>query len=100
MAQSGRSLRRTNSVAIGPKRTCGEALPPVEVTRQLGHERVAFAAMHGPDLLYLIRDPWPWGKAHETARVCSPARRRRGYVAACGTHAAAAAGDRISPQCI
>jgi hypothetical protein len=18
--------------------------------------------MHGPDLLYLIRDPWPWGK--------------------------------------
>jgi hypothetical protein len=22
----------------------------------------AFAAMHGPDLLYLIRDLWPWGK--------------------------------------
>src|SRR4029450_12017389 len=21
-----------------------------------------FAAMHGPDLLYLVRDPWPWGK--------------------------------------
>jgi len=23
---------------------------------QLGHERPAFAAMHGPDLLYLVRD--------------------------------------------
>jgi putative ABC transport system substrate-binding protein len=23
--------------------------------------RAAFAAMHGPDLLYLICDPWPWG---------------------------------------
>jgi len=22
----------------------------------------AFAAMHGPELLYLIRDPWRWGK--------------------------------------
>src|SRR5262245_52151320 len=27
-----------------------------------GHERAAFAAMHSPDLLYLARHPWPWGK--------------------------------------
>src|SRR5260370_15756082 len=26
---------------------------------QLGHERGAFAAMHGPDLLY-SHDPWVW----------------------------------------
>src|SRR5262245_66650195 len=25
--------------------------------------------MHGPDLLYLIRDAWPWGKAREASRV-------------------------------
>src|SRR6516225_2390131 len=36
---------------------------------QSGHERPAFAAMHGPDLLYLIRDPWPWGNRHEAARL-------------------------------
>ena len=29
---------------------------------QGGHERAAFAAMHGPDLLYLVSDPWPSGK--------------------------------------
>jgi hypothetical protein len=29
---------------------------------RLGHERAAFAAKHGSDLLYLIRDLWPWGK--------------------------------------
>jgi hypothetical protein len=29
---------------------------------QLGHERVAFAAMHGRDLLYLVRDPSCWNK--------------------------------------
>jgi putative tryptophan/tyrosine transport system substrate-binding protein len=34
----------------------------------------AFAAMHGPDLLYLVRDPWPWGKPHEAARVHHAAR--------------------------
>jgi hypothetical protein len=27
-----------------------------------GHEWAAFAAMHGPDLLYFFRDGWPWGK--------------------------------------
>ena len=26
------------------------------------HKRAAFAAMHGPDLLYLIRHPWPWAQ--------------------------------------
>jgi len=28
----------------------------VSLLTQLGHERPAFAAMHGPDLLYLVRD--------------------------------------------
>ena len=36
---------------------------------QSGHEWPAFAAMHGRDLLYLVHDPWPWGKAHEAAGV-------------------------------
>jgi hypothetical protein len=29
---------------------------------QVGHHQLAFAAMHGPDLLYLLGDPCPWGK--------------------------------------
>jgi len=33
---------------------------------QNGHERAAFAAMHGPDLLY-SRDPWLWGQRDEGA---------------------------------
>src|SRR5262245_45320409 len=45
---------------------------------QSGHERPAFAAMHGlnlpEDLLYLIRDPWPWGKPM----------RRRDFIAVLG----------------
>ena len=32
-------------------------------------ERAAFAAMYGPDLLYLTRDPWPWGQPHEAAGI-------------------------------
>src|SRR6266446_4534345 len=28
---------------------------------QSGHRRVAFAAMHGPDLLYLTSNPWVGG---------------------------------------
>src|SRR4029453_7732158 len=28
----------------------------------IGHERSTFAAMHGPDLLYFVRNAWPWGK--------------------------------------
>jgi hypothetical protein len=31
-----------------------------------GLERLAFAAMHGPELLYFAPDPWPWGKPHVT----------------------------------
>src|ERR1700730_17507343 len=42
---------------------------------QSGHERAAFAALHGPDLLYLICDPWP---SHETARVHHASRWRSG----------------------
>src|SRR5262249_19629208 len=41
----------------------------------------AFAAMHCPDLLYLTRDPWPWGQPHEGGGNSShfwAARRRRG----------------------
>src|SRR5262249_58219592 len=34
-------------------------LRPTRMT-QSRHERAAFAAMHGPDLLYLMPDPWPW----------------------------------------
>ena len=52
------------------------------------HKRPAFAAMHGPDLLYLAGDPWPWGTPHETARVHHAARRRGGRMAACGARAA------------
>jgi hypothetical protein len=33
-----------------------------------GHE---LTAMHGPDRLYLIRNPWPWGKPHEATQVDS-----------------------------
>src|SRR6266516_3937341 len=44
---------------------------------QLGLERVAFAAMHGPHLLlYLPPDVWPWGIADEAARIHHVARRR------------------------
>ena|SRR5215472_17668858 len=39
---------------------------------QSGRERGAFAAMQDPDLLYSIRDPFPWGKAHEAARFHLP----------------------------
>jgi len=35
---------------------------------QSGHERAAFAAVHDPDLLYLIRDPWAWRHGGVVAR--------------------------------
>src|SRR5262249_30456216 len=57
-----------------------------------GHERPAFAAMHGPDLLYLARDLWPWGMPHEAARVHHVARRRGG----CGNAAAWGSGAGLS----
>src|SRR5262245_26250098 len=40
------------------------------------------------DLLYFVRDPWPWGKPHEAARVHHAARRRGSRVAAGGARAA------------
>src|SRR5262249_43042018 len=42
------------------------------------------------DLLYFVRDPWPWGKPHEAAGLHHPCR-RRGRVAARGACAAAGA---------
>src|SRR5262245_65136515 len=38
-----------------------------------GHERTAFAAMHGPDLLY-SHDPWVWGRRDEAGRPASVVR--------------------------
>src|SRR6516162_2141218 len=54
-----------------------------------GHEWPAFAAMHGRDLLYLVHDPWPWGKAHE-AGVHHTLGRRGGFAARSASAAAAA----------
>src|SRR5205085_5573937 len=34
-----------------------------------GHKWPLSAARHGPDLLYLPRDLWPWGKPYEAARI-------------------------------
>src|SRR6516162_1762368 len=50
--------------AFGAKRTSPECRDRADLTKmtQSGHELPAFAATHGPDLLYLIGDPWPWGK--------------------------------------
>jgi hypothetical protein len=41
---------------LGAKRTCMGVLlsPRRSQLTQLGHERPAFAAMHGPDLLYSV----------------------------------------------
>src|SRR5215813_6358846 len=67
---------------------------------QSGHERAAFAAMHGPDLLYLTRDPWPWGKPHEAARVHrTPRWRGRWMAARCnGAAARTHAADRCTHE--
>src|SRR6516164_5211619 len=62
-----------------------------------GHGVDAFAAMHGPDLLYLTRDPWPWGKPHEAAGIHRTSRQRCSRMADCDARAAGGeAGDRIS----
>src|SRR5262245_46314730 len=53
-----------------------------------GHERPAFAAMHGPDLLYLARDLWTWGMPHEAARVHHTARQCSANLVARGERAA------------
>ena len=47
------------------------------------------------DLLYFVRDPWPWGQPHEAAGVHHSPRRHSGGVAARGARAAASkAADR------
>src|SRR2546425_8068291 len=48
-----------------------------------GHERAAFAALHGLDLLY-SHDPWVWGQRDDAARVHYTAQRRRGDLTARG----------------
>src|SRR5262245_16264015 len=45
--------------------------------------------MHGPDLLYLISDPWPWGKPHEAAGLHRTCRQQCSLMAARGARAAA-----------
>ena len=65
-----------------------EQIDPTRMT-QSGHEWPAFAAMHGRDLLYLVHDPWPWGKAHE-AGVHHTLGRRGGFAARSASAVAAA----------
>src|SRR5262249_9981799 len=61
-----------------------------------GLRPAAFAAMHGPELLYLTRDPWPWGKPHETAGIHRTSRQGCSRMAVCGARAADSdAGDRV-----
>src|SRR5262245_2007641 len=61
----------------------------------------AFAAMHGPDLLYLARYLWPWGMPHEAARVHRTPRRRGGSVADRDKDARPnCPADRLSQQCL
>src|SRR5262245_35411813 len=49
------------------------------------------------DLLYFVRDPWPWGKPHEAAGIHRTSRQRCGGVAARGARAAGSQGadDRV-----
>jgi hypothetical protein len=53
-AKEATGVRRMS--AFGAKRTCRDGRKCFGLTRmtQLGHERAAFAAMHRPDLLYLV----------------------------------------------
>src|SRR5262249_26859722 len=57
-----------------------------------GRRAPLFIAVRATDppqhLLYLVRDPWPWGKPHEAAGIHHPCRRRYSRVAARGTRAA------------
>src|SRR5262249_1252566 len=43
------------------------------------------------DLLYFVRDPWPWGKPHEAAGIHRTSRQRYSRMAARGMGAAASA---------
>jgi hypothetical protein len=50
-------IRRASGMsAFGAKQTCSDIRWCINRSRmtQLGHERAAFAAMHRPDLLYLV----------------------------------------------
>ena len=70
MAQSGLNEMSAYLSAFGAKRTSGETAACFGPTRltQSGHERAAFAAVHDPNLLYLIRDPWAWRHGGVVAR--------------------------------
>src|SRR5262249_21176060 len=49
-----------------------------------------------PTLLYLTRDPWPWGQPHEAAGIHRTSRELGSRVAARGACAASGdAGDRL-----
>jgi hypothetical protein len=69
-ASTGRTHDRTRPMLQHVRKFLPRRRPHVTQSR---HGRVAFAAMHGPDLLHLARDPWPWGKPHEAARLHHPA---------------------------
>src|SRR6266446_10819619 len=62
-AQNGQTETDRYLTAFGAKRTCRESRKRFGLTRmtQSGHERPAFAALHGPDLLYLTSNPWVGG---------------------------------------
>ena len=80
---SGLSERPAVCPLLEAKRTydAGRSRSSPPLLTQSGHEQATFAAMHGPDLLYLARDPWSWGTPHEAARVHIAARRRCGVLA-------------------
>ena len=71
MAESRHVAVKLGCPLLGVKRTWlrNDALSASDPKRR---ERGAFAAMQDPDLLYSIRDPCPWGKAHEAARFHLP----------------------------
>src|SRR5262249_49843001 len=47
------------------------------------------------DLLYFVRDPWPWGKPHEAAGIPGVSRQQCSRMAARGARAARRAVKRI-----
>src|SRR4029077_12756443 len=71
-----------SALGAKPDERCSlRAFPLLTRTRL---RRPAFAAMRaGLTLLYLARDPWPWGTPHEAARVHHPAWRRGGLANGC-----------------
>ena len=58
------SLNRPGGNVTGINFLVGEVVAKrLQLLREVvpAARRAAFAAMHGPDLLYLISEPWPWG---------------------------------------